>query len=300
MTKLITGLNAIIDSYDTYVIDQWGVLHDGYNALPGALDAIKALKAHNKTIIILSNSGRRACETLHTMNTLGFTPDTYDHFLTSGEQVHQSFANRQGAYANLGYKFRLYTFTHTTGDPYDLTDGLNDYTRVDSINDADFILASAMEHPPEYYEPEFTTAIACNMPMVVGNPDRVSINPDGTLHYCPGELGVLYENMGGTVLWNGKPTHAIYDMLRQKIGGEWGRAIGIGDSLAHDIQGAENAHIHSWFIAQGIHREHIGFPQNMTEHGMTDNTTLPDTDAIKKLATDYGVSPTYTSTYFAL
>lgn len=297
MTQLITGLNAIINDYDTYIIDQWGVLHDGFKPLPGAIEALQILKSKEKTVVILSNSGKRAVNSIQGMKKLGFSRDLYDHMVTSGEQVYHGFKNRHDDfYQNLGGNVRLFTFAQY----YNLLEDLSDYTIVDTTADADCILASGVQgNDITVYQAELDQALAKNIPMIIANPDKVTIRPDGTLQLCPGTLGELYETMGGTVRWNGKPTQDIYAIVCDRVGGKWTKAIGIGDSLAHDIQGAKNANIDSWLICQGIHRKATGLPANLEEAKRLDNETIPDLDKVQAITAEYGVMPTYVSTYFA-
>ena len=59
-TKAIAGFGGITDAYDTYLVDQWGVLHDGHTAHAAAVDVMHRLKDAGKKLIILSNSSRRA------------------------------------------------------------------------------------------------------------------------------------------------------------------------------------------------------------------------------------------------
>ena len=60
MTPWIEGLRAIADRFDAVLVDQYGVLHDGRRAFPGAADCLRALRAAGKRIAVVSNSGKRA------------------------------------------------------------------------------------------------------------------------------------------------------------------------------------------------------------------------------------------------
>ena len=58
-TKIVSGLQELADSFDAFILDQWGVLHDGTNALPDAAHCLAALGAAGKKLVILSNDGAR-------------------------------------------------------------------------------------------------------------------------------------------------------------------------------------------------------------------------------------------------
>ena len=51
--------SSLISRYDAFIIDQWGVLHDGKVLYPEALATMDLLKAASKKTIMLSNSSKR-------------------------------------------------------------------------------------------------------------------------------------------------------------------------------------------------------------------------------------------------
>ena len=51
---------SVASSFGAIFFDQYGVLHDGHRAYPGAREALATLKSRGVKIVILSNSGRRA------------------------------------------------------------------------------------------------------------------------------------------------------------------------------------------------------------------------------------------------
>ena len=53
------GLSAFADGYDGFILDLWGVLHDGIRPYPGALDCLDRLAAAGKRVCLLSNAPRR-------------------------------------------------------------------------------------------------------------------------------------------------------------------------------------------------------------------------------------------------
>jgi ribonucleotide monophosphatase NagD (HAD superfamily) len=71
--RILPGIEPLIGRYDGFLLDQWGVLHNGVEVLPGVLDALQALQRAAKTVIILSNSGRRAAANQANISTYGFS-----------------------------------------------------------------------------------------------------------------------------------------------------------------------------------------------------------------------------------
>jgi len=57
-TKLITGLSQIYSKYDTFFIDLWGVIHNGVQIYPGAMNVLENLNKLNKRFVLLSNAPR--------------------------------------------------------------------------------------------------------------------------------------------------------------------------------------------------------------------------------------------------
>ena len=142
-----------------------------------------------------------------------------------------------------------------------LVDGL-DYEEVEDAAAAEFVIAAGTEHATlDPYRPAMEAAVAHDLPMICANPDLVTVAPTGELKICPGLIAQTYEEMGGTVRWHGKPTRDVYELCFA-IAGPYGRGLGIGDSLLHDIRGAQQSGLDSLFVTGGIHGEHFdGAPQ---------------------------------------
>ena len=252
--KLIQSLGEIADGYDLFLIDQWGVIHDGETPYDGAIDALTKLRALGRPIVILSNSARRAHVGIEKMDSMGISRGLYDHLVTSGEQAWQALRYRNDPFhAGLGRRCLLFSW----GDDRGLTGGGIDLELVEDVADADFILmAGTNREPLDHYEPVLQAALARNIPMICANPDLVSVTPEGDLVICPGQIARRYEEIGGVVLWHGKPHRGVYDACLA-LYPDAKRIIGIGDSLHHDIAGAAGAGIDSLFIAAGIHAQEL-------------------------------------------
>jgi ribonucleotide monophosphatase NagD (HAD superfamily) len=60
-TPLLPGLERLAERYETFIIDLWGVMHDGVTAFPAALDCLQRLKARGGANVILSNGSTWSC-----------------------------------------------------------------------------------------------------------------------------------------------------------------------------------------------------------------------------------------------
>lgn len=277
----ISGLSEIAAEYDLFVVDQWGVLHDGARPHDGAVEALTRLKATGAPVALLSNSGKRVAESYKRLAALGFDRSLYDLCITSGEQVHRGLRDRTDPfYASLGPKFLMFAWDSDRG----IVEG-TDCREVDTVDEADFILCAGTDRASlSEYEPVLRRALDRGLPLTCANPDRVSVQPDGSLKICPGAIAELYESMGGTVRWHGKPGRDAYDAIRAETGVLHGAGLGVGDSLAHDIAGAAGAGMDGLFITGGIHR--------------TDLPDPPTPDAVAALGAEHRSVPAYFSAGF--
>ena len=99
---------------------------------------------------------------------------------------------------------------------------------------------------------------ARGLPMICANPDIV-IHRGDTLIYCAGALAHRYEELGGSVVYAGKPYAPIYDRalaLAEARGApiERRRVLAIGDGMKTDMVGATRAGLDALFVTGGIHR----------------------------------------------
>lgn len=255
MVPLIHGLSQLAADYDAFILDLWGVVHDGVEAYPGAAEAFAAIRAAGKKTLLLSNAPRRADALVEQLARLGVARGQYDHVLSSGEAVHLELARRTDPfYAALGRN--LYHMGPERDE--NVFEGL-DLVPVDMAH-ADFILNTGpwdFNETVEDYVPRLRQALARNLPMVCANPDLVVIR-QGRPVVCAGALAVRYAEMGGVVSTRGKPDPAIYDVALEMLGVPRGRVLAVGDALHTDIKGANASGIASVFVTQGIHAEELG------------------------------------------
>ena len=253
-TVFCDGVAALAERYDGFLVDQWGVLHDGVRAYPGARACLERLMAAGKRTVVISNSGRRAAANVARMARLGIPEAAYSAVVTSGETAWRLLGERRDPFfAGLGRRCRLIT----NGGDRSVVEGL-DLTVADTVGGADFLLLSGLDAAamvPDDYAAELAAALARGLPLVCANPDIVGITGDA-LHATPGALARHYAAMGGRVRNVGKPAQEIYDLCLAALGDiPRDRVVAIGDSLQHDVAGAANVGIASAFLTAGIHRD---------------------------------------------
>ena len=104
-SNIVTSIQDIIHQYDYFIIDQWGVLHNGKVPYPGVLEALDLLKAHNKILILLSNSSKRKSSSYKGLQRVLGIKDPLTYFIdivTSGEIGFHILKDKQ-LYNNIAY-----------------------------------------------------------------------------------------------------------------------------------------------------------------------------------------------------
>lgn len=242
---------ALAPMYDGFILDQWGVLHDGTRPYPGAADCLKRLREAGKRIVVLSNSGRREADNLQLMAAMGFDVGLIDRLISGGEQARRALQTRSDPFHRaLGQ--RCYAFTR--GGDLTLLEGMGTVF-VDRVEDADFFAVLGTDAPRRLvgdYQPELCAGIARGLPMVCANPDLIRLLPGGTTE-AQGALARRYEEMGGKVFYHGKPYPAIYSACLEGLQCRKENVVAIGDSVEHDILGADRFGIKSALIPGGVH-----------------------------------------------
>lgn len=251
------SVSALARDYDGFILDQWGVLHDGTTPYPGAVECLERLRRAGKHVVILSNSGRTGSFNIGMMARMGFEAHLFDRVISAGDNAREAIQRRRHAFhRRLGPRY----FAFTRDDDVSLFDGLG-LARVRRVEEADFLAVIGIETPRltlADYEPLLAAGAARKLPMICANPDLTRPSPDG-LVAAPGALARRYECLGGEAFYHGKPYPAIYASCLEALSGcARERIVAVGDSLEHDILGASRAGLRSAFLAGGIHREEMG------------------------------------------
>lgn len=255
-TKFCAGISDISDSYSGFIIDQWGVLHNGEKPYDGVIDCLKELKARKKFIIILSNSGKRAEENKERLKKIGIPPSLYDVMMTSGEMTWQGLKDQtEGFFKGLGDK----VYVISRGGDRSIVDGL-DIEVVDDPKDATFLIIAGADSPEktlEDYEPILKTCVRKRMKAICANPDSLGVMGAKNI-MGPGTLARRYQDFGGVVHYIGKPHQPIFKECIKILQDKEiypGQTIVIGDALSHDILGGQLVNIDTCLVKTGLHEQ---------------------------------------------
>ena len=247
MMQSVKGLAQISEQYDLFLLDLWGVVHDGTSLYPGVLGALQALKDAGKEVIFISNAPRRSHRVKTVLTQLGIDTSLYREAVSSGEV---GFKWLEEGLAPWG---KRYFFIGPDRDA-DVLHGL-DYVAVDDIENADFLLnvGFGMEaQTSDDFTPLLTEASALSLPMLCLNPDLEVVKITGEHFPCAGVLGKIYEKMGCKVVWFGKPYPEIYAHCVALTHHPKTRMLAVGDSLETDIPGGQRFGIDTLLITGGI------------------------------------------------
>jgi len=251
--KRVVGLREIADQFDLFLVDQYGVLHDGVGAYPGAIDGLARIKSRGRKAVVLTNSGKDAAANLARLSALGFAESGFDAVVSSGDVALQCI--KKGL---LGPRFAQganVCVIGRRGDTYAFSsDG---FRLVDRPQDAAFLVFAGSDAPRtslDSYRSMLTAAAQAHVPAICINPDITMIR-DGELVPAPGAIAKVYEDLGGKVEYVGKPYNAIFDhAVATAAVGPRARVVMIGDSPEHDVAGAKAMGLSTLLVQTGIHR----------------------------------------------
>jgi len=284
----IDGIKDIIDRYDVFILDQWGVMHNGKEGYSAAIKCVETLYTYNKKLIIISNSSKRQHTTADRLSDFGYSKNFFLEIMTSGEMMWQSLVHLNHDFTRKLQKNCFYIFDKSKEDGKKYLEGLEKFNFVENIEEADFILGCTPNFNTTIdYIPVLTEAIKNMLPFVCANPDFVSVESDSSkLVICMGAIAELYKNMGGAVFILGKPSCEIYQESTKKISNlDKSRILAVGDSLHHDIAGANNFGIDSLLITSGIHHDFF-------------NQSRPQWQSDRNKLQKFGNEPTFVCSYF--
>ena len=238
--KELNHLSDIYNNYETFVIDLWGVMHNGVKLNPKAIEVIEKLNNESKKIVFLSNAPRPSSKVVNFLIKMKMNRKYLSNVMTSGEAAMYAINKNK-----FGKKF------FHLGPPRDTSVFKKVEDNKTDLESCDFILCTGLfdeyENDLEYYK---------NFLQKHTSKKMVCTNPDLTVHrgnveeLCAGSIAKVFEELGGEAVYFGKPYKEVYDMCfnsNEKV-------LAIGDNLRTDIKGANNLNIDSIFISDGVHR----------------------------------------------
>ena len=241
----IEGLSLIANNYDLFYIDLWGVVHDGIKLHDHAIAVLRKLLKMNKNFVLLTNAPRPNQTVRAFLDKMGMEEEIRNHVFTSGE-----------AALNYLKKFYLSEKFFHIGPSRDF-DLFNDFKNNQSkeLDKSQYLLCTGLfdnhDKNLNYYQELFKKHI--NKKMICTNPDLI-VDRGNVRELCAGSVAMVFEKMGGEVVYFGKPYPEVYN---QSIDNSKKKILSIGDNLNTDIKGANLLNYDSLLISNGIHKNEI-------------------------------------------
>ncbi len=247
MTKNLdqSGLKSIVDSYDLFFIDIWGVVHNGIKLYDNSLEVLENLSNLNKEFILLTNAPRPSSTVVNFLKKMGLNK-FFENVFTSGEAALK--------YLIKDLKNKKFFHIGPSTRDFDLFRSF-EKNKVLNIKDADYLLCSGLfdDHSDNlnYYKSLFSEHISKKM--ICTNPDLI-VDRGDKREYCAGSVAKIFEEIKGEVIYFGKPYPLVYNLSSETKNK---KVLCIGDNLNTDIKGANIQNYDSLLITSGIHRYEI-------------------------------------------
>jgi HAD superfamily hydrolase (TIGR01459 family) len=245
-------LRDLIPGVEVVLSDIWGVVHNGLVAFPEACEALHSFRAQGGTVILITNAPRPADSVQRQLRKLGVADETYDAIVSSGDLTRHFVAAHPG-------KKMFWLGPERDNSIYRGLDSM-----LAPLEAADYIVCTGLfddeTESAEDYRAMMLKARERQLTLICANPDIVVERGD-RLIYCAGAIAELYRELGGEVIFYGKPHRPIYERAielaaaRQSHAIQLSRVLAIGDSVRTDLTGAHAFGIDCLFLTRGIHSE---------------------------------------------
>lgn len=246
------GLRELVGGVDVVLSDIWGVVHNGLESFPEACEALHTYRSRGGTVILITNAPRPADSVQRQLRKLGVPDETYDAIVSSGDLTRLYVAELPG-------RKMFWLGPERDNSIYR---GLDAVTAP--LEEADYIVCTGLyddeTETAEDYRGMMLKARERKLTLVCANPDIVVERGD-RLIYCAGAIAELYRELGGEVIFYGKPHRPIYQRAMALAGERQGyqidrkKVLAIGDSVRTDLTGAREFGIDCLFVTRGIHAE---------------------------------------------
>src|SRR6195256_5334542 len=248
--RFVEQLRDLVGEVDVVLSDIWGVVHNGLESFPEACAALHRFRQQGGTVVLITNAPRPADSVQRQLRKLHVPDEVYDAIVSSGDLTRHFVAD------HLDQK------VYWLGPERDnsIYRGLDPL--LAPLDQADYIVCTGLfddeTESAEDYRGMMQLARERNLKLICANPDIVVERGD-RLIYCAGAIAELYRELGGDVVFYGKPHRPIYERAvalaaeRQGAATPLKRVLAIGDSVRTDLTGAQAFGIDCLFVMRGIH-----------------------------------------------
>jgi HAD superfamily hydrolase (TIGR01459 family) len=253
----------LVERYEVFFLDAYGVLVCSSGPLPGAADFLHRLAAAGRRVLILSNDASRSPETSWKRYRGFGLPLAVEQIVTSGSLLrdHYATAGLVGAPTIvLGTEDSADYVRRAGGRPVPANDGSAEvvvvadddgYDFLETINQVVTVLLARCDRGQETH-------------LVLPNPDLLFPSGADAFGITAGAIAAMLERIlllrepGGSLRFQplGKP-HAPMFVAAMRVAGieDKRKVVMVGDQVVTDIRGARDFGLDSVFVLSGIGRE---------------------------------------------
>ncbi|AUH34527.1 TIGR01459 family HAD-type hydrolase [Paracoccus tegillarcae] len=283
MTQIIQSLSEIGQGYEALYCDLWGCLHNGNEAYPAAVAALQDYRRGGGKVCLMTNAPRPNQYVAQQLARMGVPGDAFDIIVSSGDSAQDAmFAGAIGT--------KVWHIGTDKDDGFfdDIPPEWQDAPAIQRVplEEADGIACTGpfdeTNEVPDDYRARLMLARERGLKLLCANPDVV-VDLGETRIYCAGALAALYDDIGGTSLYFGKPYPPIYDRARRMLDlGQDARVLAIGDGINTDVKGAISEGIDCLFVTGGL-----------AAHAMGGDVENPDAALLDEFLATHQMDPTY-------
>lgn len=276
-------LAPLAGRYDAILCDVWGVVHNGVAAWPAACAALARYRAGGGTVVLVSNAPRPSASVVPQLDRLGAPREAWDRFVTSGDITVRELERR-----GISRLFHI-------GPPRDLSIFAALPLKLTPVEEAEIAVVTGLDDDEadaaEDYRERLEAVRARGLTLICANPDRV-VERGHRLIPCAGAVADIYIELGGEVVFGGKPYPPIYEAAlelaaearREPI--DRARVLAIGDAVRTDLAGANTMGLDCLFVTGGIHAGELGDAPDADAFARTLGGERPPIGWTKRLSWD--------------
>ena len=247
MTKNLDndGLKSIVDDYDLFYIDLWGVIHNGITLHKNAIETLVEINKAKKNYVLLTNAPRPNSTVKNFLRKMGMDEKIREKVYSSGEAALNYLKNNH--FSEVFYHI---------GPPRDFDLFLEfENNKGKNIDESSYLLCTGLfeDHDENlsYYKKLLENHL--DKKMICTNPDLI-VDRGNKRELCAGSVALVFEKIGGKVVYFGKPFPEVYN---RSFENKNKKVLSIGDNLNTDIKGANLLNFDSLIISNGVHKNEI-------------------------------------------
>mgnify|MGYP006192449411 CR=1 FL=1 len=239
------GLRSIAENYDIFYIDLWGVIHNGIKLYKNAIETLEEITKAKKKYVLLTNAPRPNKTVKLFLEKIGMNEEMRKNVYSSGEAalsyLKKNFFNEKFYHVGPARDFDLFLDFKKN--------------KILDIGDSSYLLCTGLfdgeSEDLNFYKELLKENITKKM--ICTNPDLI-VDRGNKRELCAGSVALVFEKMGGEVVYFGKPFPEVYN---QSINNKKKKVLSIGDNLNTDIKGANLLNYDSLIISNGVHKDEI-------------------------------------------